>query len=1117
MEKTENTQSTEMLDEIDQIIYIADMDTYELLFLNRLGKTVLGCGEEYRGKKCFEVLQARNEICPFCKSSCLNGDGETCSWDHYNDRIGAYYQLQDRQIRYKGHRARMEMAIDISGREERQTELKNALTELSMLSACVRILNGNTDIDKRIYQVLANIGKYYHADRAYIFGISKDGLSASNTFEWCNTGVLPEIEFLQNMDIHYMDRWKPSFLRNEAIIEPDIERIRYSHPGEYRILIRQGIRSYMEAPLYTEGSLAGFLGLDNPDSSIIGNSSAPLLTMAYSVSNALTRDINQRKKQEHYERSLHEMMTAVPNAVGILRFNLTKNTCVTDAQEHSFFGIEEKSESWDNLVQRLSKGIHDPEERRQFQSFRSSNLHELFRHGTTHHQVSYRYAGSDGNTHFVLTQLTMIENPDTQEVEGVAYSLNQTMQVRQNEIFSIITDRSFDLVALIHLKESIFEAVFLGESIPEEYRALLPERGAQCSFQAFCAESVRHMDDKAKADYESRLSPEYMRKALDLGGGSYEFMIKESFPGRKHDIMYRKFLHYRLDSDPDAVLVIESDETEAVLRQQQELKRIQDAAEHDLMIMDSLMGGVAVLKMEDKQHFTVEYCNSYVYQMLGYDSTDMPKRKEDAEGTPLEPLFSNALSFIHPDDKDRVMNTFLKNHDSDSFALKPYRMFGKDNVCFWIVERIRTGVSADGGRIFYATLNDVTDQMELQSKVTRQLEVEKQLREKADHASAAKTDFLSRISHDMRTPLNGIIGMAYLAQEQENPPYTADCLSKINTSAKFLLGLINNILDMSKVESGKTELHPEPYNIEEFNSYLDAVIRPLCKEKSQSFDLYEDIDISRIPLCDKNCVNQVVFNLLSNSVKFTPEGGTISYSLCVKKLSQNRVTIEHRISDTGIGMTSEFQKHLYEPFSQEGRNDVSEHRGSGLGLSIVKKLVDLMGGTISVQSEVGHGTTFLIDLEFDTVAAGHGAHSGEGLEAEPAGTNFFFGKHVLLCEDHPLNQEIAKSLLEQKGVVVDIVENGELGAKRFSVSAFNYYDAILMDIRMPVMDGYQATKYIRALDRPDAKTVPIIAMTADAFDESVQAAKQSGMNGYVTKPVEPGKLYDALAELVRKQ
>jgi signal transduction histidine kinase/ActR/RegA family two-component response regulator len=1116
MEHTENTQSTEMLDEIDQIIYIADMDTYELLFLNRLGKIALGCGEEYRGKKCFEILQGRNEICPFCKNDCLNENGGTCSWDHYNDKIGAYYQLQDRQICYKGHRARMEMAIDISGREERQTELKNALTELSMLSGCVRILNGNTGIDKRIDQVLDNIGNYYHADRAYIFRISEDGLTASNTFEWCKTGVLPEIEFLQNMDIHYMDRWKPAFLRNEAIIEPDIEHIRNAYPGEYGIMIRQGIHSYMEAPLFTEGSLAGFLGLDNPDSSIIGNSSAPLLTMAYSVSNALTRDVNQRKKQDHYERSLHEMMTAVPNAVGILRFNLTKNTCVTDTQEHSFFGIEEKFETWDNLVQRLSERIYDPEEQRQFQSFHSSNLYELFRQGTTHYQMSYRYAGTDGNTHFVLTQLTMIENPDTQEVEGVAYSLNQTMQVRQNEIFRIITDRSFDLVALIHLKESVFEAVFLGESLPEEYRVLLPKRGAQCSFQAFCAESVRHMDDKAKADYESRLSPEYMRKALDLGGGSYEFILKESFPGRKHDIMYRKFLHYRLDSDPDAVLVIESDETEAVLRQQEELKRMQDAAEHDLLIMDSLMGGIAVLKMEDKEHLTVEYCNSYIFQMLGYDSTDIPKRREDAKGTLFEPLFSNALTFIHPDDKERVMNAFLKNYDGDSFALKPYRMFGKDNACYWILERVRTGVAADGKRIFYATFHDVTDQIELQSKVTRQLEVEKQLREKADHANTAKTDFLSRISHDMRTPLNGIIGMAYLAQEQENPPYTADCLSKINTSAKFLLALINNILDMSKVESGKTELHPEPYTIEEFNSYLDAVIRPLCKEKNQNFELYEDIDMARVPLCDKNCVNQIVFNLLSNSVKFTPEGGRITYRLYVKKLDQNRVTIEHRISDTGIGITSEFQEHLFEPFSQEGRNDVSEHRGSGLGLSIVKKLVDLMGGTISVQSEVGHGTTFLMDLEFDTVALRQEAQANEFSETESIGTHFLFGKHVLLCEDHPLNQEIAKSLLEEKGAVVDIVENGELGVKRFSVSAINYYDAILMDIRMPVMDGYKTTKFIRALDRPDAKTVPIIAMTADAFDESVQAARQAGMNGYVTKPVEPDKLYNALSEQVKK-
>jgi CheY-like chemotaxis protein len=319
---------------------------------------------------------------------------------------------------------------------------------------------------------------------------------------------------------------------------------------------------------------------------------------------------------------------------------------------------------------------------------------------------------------------------------------------------------------------------------------------------------------------------------------------------------------------------------------------------------------------------------------------------------------------------------------------------------------------------------------------------------------------------------------------------------------------------MSKVESGKIEFHPEPYSIQELNDYLDAVIRPLCEGKNQSFVLDENIDIAGIPLMDKNCMNQILFNLLSNSVKFTPEGGTVVHRIHAKQLAENRVAIEHQITDTGIGISHEFQERLFEPFSQEGRNDISEQRGSGLGLSIVKKLVDLMGGTISVQSEVGHGTTFLLNLEFDTVSAGQNTQADNAPGSSFEDTPSLVGKHVLLCEDHPLNQEIAQSLLAEKGMFVDIVENGELGIKRFSVSALYYYDAILMDIRMPVKDGYETTKSIRALNRPDAKSVPIIAMTADAFDDSVREATSAGMNGYVTKPIEPEKLFRELANLI---
>jgi signal transduction histidine kinase/ActR/RegA family two-component response regulator len=376
----------------------------------------------------------------------------------------------------------------------------------------------------------------------------------------------------------------------------------------------------------------------------------------------------------------------------------------------------------------------------------------------------------------------------------------------------------------------------------------------------------------------------------------------------------------------------------------------------------------------------------------------------------------------------------------------------------------------------------------------------------ARQANRAKSDFLSRMSHDMRTPLNGIIGMTYLARDLENPSGTKACLDKINISSKFLLGLINDVLDMAKVESGKLELHPEPYDLGQFLAYLEAVIKPLCAEKGIKlvFDL-QPVK-TRIPVLDKLRFNQMCFNLLSNAVKYTPEGGTVTLLIHDKMVTETRFAMDLEISDTGIGMSEEFQKTMFEPFTQENRNDVSQTRGTGLGLAIVKKIVDVMQGTITVRSKPGEGSTFQINLEVDSVPR----ETVAKVAAPAADYADLAGKHVLLCEDHPLNQEIAKALLQKKGLVVETAENGQVGREKFSASAPGYYDAILMDIRMPVLDGYEAAREIRALERPDAKSVPIIAMTAEAFADSIEKAKQAGMNDYITKPVEPEKLFRVL-------
>lgn len=273
----------------------------------------------------------------------------------------------------------------------------------------------------------------------------------------------------------------------------------------------------------------------------------------------------------------------------------------------------------------------------------------------------------------------------------------------------------------------------------------------------------------------------------------------------------------------------------------------------------------------------------------------------------------------------------------------------------------------------------------------------------ADAANNAKSEFLSRMSHDMRTPLNGIIGMTYLTEKMELPDGARENLKKIDISSNFLLRLINDLLDMTKAESGKIELHPEPYPAAEFMRYIDAVVRPLCESKNQQLDISVTVPEGCVPLFDKLRINQVVFNLLSNAVKYTNENGKITYTSRGELLSDGRLKIHIEVNDNGIGMSEKFQKIIFTPFTQESRDDNSESRGSGLGLAITRRLVELMDGSISVDSTLGKGSTFSVDLKVgctkDNSAAGK---AGDGKASVAQST--LEGRHVLLCEDHPLNQ-----------------------------------------------------------------------------------------------------------------
>jgi CheY-like chemotaxis protein len=290
---------------------------------------------------------------------------------------------------------------------------------------------------------------------------------------------------------------------------------------------------------------------------------------------------------------------------------------------------------------------------------------------------------------------------------------------------------------------------------------------------------------------------------------------------------------------------------------------------------------------------------------------------------------------------------------------------------------------------------------------------------------------------------------------------------------------------------------------------------PLCREKGIHFDIDAEPVDDVLPIVDSLRVNQVIFNLLSNAVKFTPEGGTVTFRMREHITEDGKLAMEGTVRDNGIGMSREFQKVLFEPFTQEVRNDRSGVQGTGLGLAIVKKLLDLMGCTIRVESEIGKGTAFIFGGKFDFIPA-HADNTNEKASEVRESVEDLKNRHVLLCEDHPLNQEIAADILKDKGMIVQLAEDGKQGTEAFRNSPTGFYDAILMDIHMPVMDGFEAARVIRSMKRADASSVPIIAMTADAFTEDVEKCLAAGMNAHLAKPIDPEKMVQVLKENIRE-
>ena len=617
---------------------------------------------------------------------------------------------------------------------------------------------------------------------------------------------------------------------------------------------------------------------------------------------------------------------------------------------------------------------------------------------------------------------------------------------------------------------------------------------------------------------------------------------------------------------------------------------------------------------------------------------------------------------VHPDDYESISASITDQiaKSNDELDRVEYRIIRKDGQVRWVDDYGHYTETDSYGGIYYVFISDITEKhdaeqnrheqkdrmiSELENETIEKNKALSEALEAAEQANKAKTAFLSSMSHEIRTPMNAIIGLDSLALRNENlAPETRDYLEKIGVSARHLLGLINDILDMSRIESGRMILRKEEFSFRNMLEQINMMVMTQCSDKGLKYECRMTGGVADFYIGDDMKLKQVLLNILSNAIKFTSAPGNIVMTVERTAVFEDQSTIKFTIADTGIGMEKSFIPKVFDTFTQEDSSRNNKYGSTGLGMAITKNIVDIMNGTISVDSEKGKGTeftvvvtlkncdrnlseTFFINpkdmrvlvVDDEEVAAEHArivldeagikadtALSGQDamhmlevqhLKKEPynlvlldwrmpemdglevtkeirkqyssettiiiltsfnwdeimdealhIGVDSFLakplfasnviseferiarknnmalfrergkaeleGKHILLAEDVFINAEIMKELLKIKGAIIEHAENGRIAVDMFIESTESYYDAILMDVRMPEMDGLEATKTIRKFERPDSKTVPIIAMTANAFDEDVQRSLQAGMNAHLSKPVEPERLYQILEELI---
>lgn len=800
----------------------------------------------------------------------------------------------------------------------------------------------------------------------------------------------------------------------------------------------------------------------------------------YSVYSDMTLEREERAHvwQQYNDLILQHYQRHDPNALVLGHCNITQNFII-EIMDHTGLALRE---TFGSVREEFFIGLSTLIDENERQAFRDIYLREpslaAFERGETEQTKEfYVHLPNEDSGRYVQFEMHMVSTPDSGDVTGILTVTDITEQVVSDRILHQLSVTGYDFAADLDLTRDTYKIL----SLDQNAHFVPPKQGKHSKWMEYMMEHRVVPKDREK--YWNGLNMGRMAERLEQGG-AYTFAF--SLIDDDGDVRTKNMTVSPIDLRLGRVCLSRTDITDSIREQQRLLRVIAYTCELagfiDVFTCSFTMYTRQMVLENLPPHTAGDY-NTSLDNLAGYYET-----AADREAVKQQFRLENLLRQLEekPDGYD-----FVLPYQSPEGNLR----YKQVNV-LWGDQNHKTVCLVRA---------DVTDMLAAERDAKAELEKALEL---SREASRAKSDFLSAMSHDIRTPMNAIMGMTTLANANAGDPMRVQsCLQKISMSSKHLLSLINDVLDMSRIEQAKIELNRERLYMPELVVQATEIIAPQAEAAGLKYDVQTGEIHHPYFYGDALRTNQILINILGNSVKFTPAGGNVRFLLEEIPETKGDGWVRYRftVSDTGIGIPEETQAHLFEPFARSSA--VSRVEGSGLGLSIVKGLVDLMGGEISVQSKVNHGSTFTVEMENEIAPVPEETET-KAFE-EPVGEPLA-GKRFLVAEDNEINAEIMCEILRMYGAESELKVNGAQAVEEFFASEPETYDAILMDIQMPDMNGYEAARAIRSGERADAETIPIIAMTANAFEKDIRAAMEAGMNAHIAKPVDIGVLLETL-------